>query len=153
MCRKVYTDGSTGYRLWFHIYDHAHLRQTGCSKILPLTKLCILFSPYPYPFDAGTGGLSGDKYLLPFGPEGASKQSKQGKQISCGANHQLRPPIGDGTTTYAWDQNWLPCDERLTPVAALKEDAPKMVSDYIDSACAAWNVQKLEEFFLATDGY
>jgi hypothetical protein len=59
--------------------------------------------------------------------------------------------IGDGTTTTAWSDNWLPRDTRLTPVAPIKADAPGLVSDYIDRSTAAWNVEKLQEFFLPMD--
>ena len=30
--------------------------------------------------------------------------------------------IGDGKDTYAWADNWLPRDERLSPVAPTKEE-------------------------------
>ncbi|KAK1685542.1 hypothetical protein QYE76_046390 [Lolium multiflorum] len=59
--------------------------------------------------------------------------------------------IGDGTTTAAWRDNWLPQDERLTPVAPIKADAPEMVSAYIDPTSATWNMERLEEFFLPMD--
>ena len=59
--------------------------------------------------------------------------------------------IGDGTTTNAWLQNWLPRDERLKPVAARKDDPPQKVCDFIDTTSAAWNRDKLEEWFLPMD--
>jgi hypothetical protein len=59
--------------------------------------------------------------------------------------------IGDGRTTDAWVQNWLPRDERLKPVAPRKDDAPQMVRDYIHHHIAAWNTEKLEEYFLPMD--
>jgi ribonuclease HI len=59
--------------------------------------------------------------------------------------------IGDERSTDAWVQNWLPRDERLRPVAPRKADAPQMVSDYIHHHIAAWNTEKLEEYFLPMD--
>jgi hypothetical protein len=59
--------------------------------------------------------------------------------------------ISNGQETDAWNQNWLPRDERFPPVAPRKERAPKLVSDYIDHTSASWRVDKLEEFFLPMD--
>ncbi|XP_051211644.2 uncharacterized protein [Lolium perenne] len=59
--------------------------------------------------------------------------------------------IGDGRSTDAWVQNWLPRDERLRPVAPRKADAPQMIGDYIHHHIAAWNTEKLEEYFLPMD--
>jgi hypothetical protein len=61
--------------------------------------------------------------------------------------------IGDGTTTKVWGHNWLSHDERLSPVAALKEGTPEYVSGFIDQTLATWNVAKLEEFFIPMDVY
>jgi hypothetical protein len=59
--------------------------------------------------------------------------------------------IGDGKTTDAWKHGWLPCDERLLPVAAREANAPRLVSDYIDRTTATWNEEKLNRFFLPMD--
>jgi hypothetical protein len=55
--------------------------------------------------------------------------------------------IGNMHDTDAWFHNWLPRDERLTPVVQLRVDAPRRVSSYIDNTGATWNQTKLEEFF------
>jgi hypothetical protein len=40
--------------------------------------------------------------------------------------------IGDGQSTEAWAQKWIPRDERLRSVAPRKQNAPAMVSDYFE---------------------
>jgi hypothetical protein len=59
--------------------------------------------------------------------------------------------IGNGQTTDAWFHNWILRDERLSPIAQVRADAPRRVSSYIDSTSASWNMAKLEEFFLPMD--
>jgi hypothetical protein len=59
--------------------------------------------------------------------------------------------IGDGRSTDAWTDNWLPRDERLIPVAPKKDEAPRRVCDYIIASSAAWDSDKIEEFFLPMD--
>jgi hypothetical protein len=59
--------------------------------------------------------------------------------------------IGDGKSTLAWQHNWLPRDERLSPVAPKKQGAPRLVSDYIDNTSATWDNSKVDEFFLPMD--
>jgi hypothetical protein len=59
--------------------------------------------------------------------------------------------IGDGRSMNAWSDQWLPRDERLTPVTSLHDNAPWRVGDYIDHTQACWNVEKLEQFFLPMD--
>jgi hypothetical protein len=55
--------------------------------------------------------------------------------------------IGDGRTTQAWSQNWLPRDTRLRPFTAKAEDAPVLVSYFINHVVAAWDVPKLMSSF------
>jgi hypothetical protein len=59
--------------------------------------------------------------------------------------------IGDGRTTMAWEQNWLPRDSRLRPVTVMAADAPRRVSEFINHHTADWNVEKLNQFFLPMD--
>jgi hypothetical protein len=59
--------------------------------------------------------------------------------------------IGTGEQTRAWDENWLPRDEVRRPTTCLQNDAPQLVSDFIDSTTASWNLQKLQQYFLPMD--
>ena len=59
--------------------------------------------------------------------------------------------IGDGLSTEAWSQNWLPRDERLRPVAPRQADAPTLVSDFIVHEEAACNKEKIDEYFYPMD--
>jgi hypothetical protein len=42
-------------------------------------------------------------------------------------------------------------DFMLWPLACLKDDAPMLVSSFIDSSHMAWNNERLEKFFLPMD--
>jgi hypothetical protein len=42
--------------------------------------------------------------------------------------------IGTGESTHVWNDNWLPRDFMLRPLACLKDDPPVMVDDFIDSS-------------------
>ncbi|XP_024310402.1 uncharacterized protein LOC112268687 [Brachypodium distachyon] len=59
--------------------------------------------------------------------------------------------IGNGESTHAWNDNWIPRDSLMRPIACPTDDAPCAVSDFIDSTSASWNRGKLEEFFLPMD--
>jgi hypothetical protein len=59
--------------------------------------------------------------------------------------------IGTGGGTNAWNQNWLPLDFMLRPLACLKEDPPMMVSSFIYTTQVAWNSTELEKNFLPMD--
>jgi hypothetical protein len=59
--------------------------------------------------------------------------------------------IGTGEGTHAWNQNWLPRDNMLRPIACLKSNPPMMVSDYIDPTSATWRSELLQEWFLPMD--
>jgi hypothetical protein len=55
--------------------------------------------------------------------------------------------IGDGLSTDAWVQNWIPRSERMLPIAPRKVNAPTKVSDYINHPLAEWNMRSLTNFF------
>jgi hypothetical protein len=59
--------------------------------------------------------------------------------------------IGTGETTNAWNNNWLPRDFMLRPLACLKGDPPMLVSSFIDASSATWRRGLLEEYFLPMD--
>ena len=59
--------------------------------------------------------------------------------------------IGNGESTHAWNQNWLPRDFILRPMACSKPNPPVKVSDFIDHSNASWKNGKLEEFFIPMD--
>jgi hypothetical protein len=59
--------------------------------------------------------------------------------------------IGTWKQTRAWDENWLPRDEIRRPITCLQNDAPHMVSDFIDTTIASWDLPKLQQFFLPMD--
>jgi hypothetical protein len=59
--------------------------------------------------------------------------------------------IGTGEGTHAWNQNWLPRDHMLRPLACLQVDPPTRVSDFIDTTTTKWNTELLSEWFLPMD--
>jgi hypothetical protein len=59
--------------------------------------------------------------------------------------------IRAGETTHAWNQNWLPRDFILWPLAYRKNDPPIQVSDFIIQATCSWDRENLEEWFLPID--
>jgi hypothetical protein len=59
--------------------------------------------------------------------------------------------IGIGEQTRACDENWLPRDEVRRPITCLENNAPQLVSDFIDQTSASWDLQKLQRFFLPMD--
>jgi hypothetical protein len=59
--------------------------------------------------------------------------------------------IGTGQHTNAWDDNWLPRDLNLRPIACPKRDPPQLVSAFIDQANCQWDVTKLNNYFLPMD--
>lgn len=58
--------------------------------------------------------------------------------------------IGSGEDTNPWNENWLPREGSLRPVACLAPDPPERVSDLI-SLDATWDMSKLEKWFLPMD--
>jgi hypothetical protein len=59
--------------------------------------------------------------------------------------------VGTGVSIHPWNDNWLPRDFLLRPVACPKEDPPSQVSYFIDSVSATWNEQRLRECFVQMD--
>jgi hypothetical protein len=59
--------------------------------------------------------------------------------------------IGTGESTNAWDQNWLPRDFMLRPLACKKRNPPMRVAEFIDQTSATWRVERIQEFFLPMD--
>jgi hypothetical protein len=56
--------------------------------------------------------------------------------------------IGDGTTTHIWNDNWLPRDFSLCPIA---QDPPTMVAELFCPVTRTWNIETLQKFFLPMD--
>jgi hypothetical protein len=44
--------------------------------------------------------------------------------------------IGTGEKTHAWNDNWLPRESSLRPIACCKANPPVTVEAFIDSATA-----------------
>lgn len=42
--------------------------------------------------------------------------------------------IGDGSTTHAWNHNWLPRPSRMRPTVCVQDNPPIRVSDFIIQA-------------------
>jgi ribonuclease HI len=59
--------------------------------------------------------------------------------------------IGTGEHTDPYNDNWLPRDGMLRPMACLARNPPHAVADLIDSSSATWNEEKLRECFLPMD--
>jgi hypothetical protein len=59
--------------------------------------------------------------------------------------------IGDGSTTNIWLDNWLPRDNMLRPIVALKPNPPQQLSELIDETQATWREELIREFFLPVD--
>lgn len=59
--------------------------------------------------------------------------------------------IGNGENTRAWNDNWIPRDSALRPLACPRDDSPLMVSNFIDRTSACWDTHRLDEFFLPMD--
>jgi hypothetical protein len=59
--------------------------------------------------------------------------------------------IGTGEKTHAWNQNWIPRDHMLCPIACKKTKPPVKVSNFINADTVSWNKSMLEEWFLPID--
>jgi hypothetical protein len=59
--------------------------------------------------------------------------------------------IGTGGMTHPWNDNRLPRDVMMRPIACKKNNPPVTVDAFIDTSSARWNTQLLEEFFLPMD--
>jgi hypothetical protein len=51
---------------------------------------------------------------------------------------------GTSTATETWNQNWIPRDISLRPLACLADDPPQLVSGLINTNEVTWNREKLE---------
>jgi hypothetical protein len=43
--------------------------------------------------------------------------------------------IGDWRSTKIWVDNWIPHDNNMRPITAIKANPPQMVSEMIDEPC------------------
>jgi hypothetical protein len=59
--------------------------------------------------------------------------------------------VDTGSETNAWDDNWVPRDGSVRPIACPKRDPPQLVSDSIDQTTRQWDVTKLHNFFIPMD--
>lgn len=59
--------------------------------------------------------------------------------------------IGDDSTTRIWNENWIPRNATMRPIACLSANPPAMVSALIDSTSATWNRVVLDQLFVAAD--
>lgn len=58
--------------------------------------------------------------------------------------------IGDGQTTHIWNDNWLPRESVMRPLAQLQQ-GPVMVVDLTDPVNRTWNQNVLVNYFLPWD--
>lgn len=58
---------------------------------------------------------------------------------------------GTGEDTNPCNEKWLPRKGALRPVTCLAADPPMRVSEFINSAMATWDVEKLGQFFIPMD--
>ena len=59
--------------------------------------------------------------------------------------------VGDGVTTRIWQDNWIPRNGTMRPIACLSANPPQLVSDLIDETNAAWRRELVEQIFIASD--
>ena len=59
--------------------------------------------------------------------------------------------IGDGLSTNAWHDNWIPWDHSLKPICCISDDPPQLVSSFIYSVTKTWNLAALETHMLPMD--
>lgn len=59
--------------------------------------------------------------------------------------------IGDGTSTDAWRDNWIPRDHNLKPICSIARHPPQSVASFICSATRTWNIAALETCMLPMD--
>jgi hypothetical protein len=59
--------------------------------------------------------------------------------------------IGTGENTHPWNDQWIPRDGLLRPMACLKDDPPTQVSAFIEPVMAVWWEEKLREYMLPMD--
>lgn len=75
--------------------------------------------------------------------------------LDCGGKEILKQGlirrIGTERQTHAWNDNWIPRDYAMRPIACLKQNPPALVAEFINESTAAWDVPKLRQFFLPMD--
>lgn len=59
--------------------------------------------------------------------------------------------IGNGRSTRIWQDNWIPRDSTLRPVACLSPNLPSFVSELIDKTTATWRWNMLQYCFIASE--
>jgi hypothetical protein len=59
--------------------------------------------------------------------------------------------IGTGEDTGPWNDQWIPRDGMLRPLACLAAEPPRRVADFIDTTIVTWREEKLREFLLPID--
>ena len=52
--------------------------------------------------------------------------------------------VGDGATTRIWQDNWIPRNGTMRPIACLSANPPQLVSDLIDGTNASWRKELVE---------
>ena len=59
--------------------------------------------------------------------------------------------VGDGVSTRIWQDNWIPRNGTMRPIACLSANPPQLVSDLINGTNAPWRKELVEQFFIAAD--
>jgi hypothetical protein len=59
--------------------------------------------------------------------------------------------IGTGMSTDPVNDQWIPRDRIIRPVACLVQEPPSRVSDFIDAMLATWNEERLRQCFRPMD--
>jgi hypothetical protein len=85
---------------------------------------------------------------LGFHPSQIWRALVEGKEV---LSRGLIRRIGNGETTRIWNQNWIPREEMMRPLACLAAEPPTMVSELIDVSSASWDVEKIQKFFVRVD--
>jgi hypothetical protein len=59
--------------------------------------------------------------------------------------------IGTGENTHPWNDQWLPREGMLRPIACIADEPPSRVADFIAAESATWNEEKLRQYMLPMD--
>jgi hypothetical protein len=59
--------------------------------------------------------------------------------------------IGTGENTHPWNDQWLPREGTLRPIACIANEPPSRVADFIMAESASWNEVKLRHYMLPMD--
>jgi hypothetical protein len=65
--------------------------------------------------------------------------------------HGIIRRIGNGETTDPWNDQWIPHDGTLRPVACLTVKSPSHVLEFIDRGTTTWKEEKLQQYMLPMD--